>query len=181
MDGARFANAMAFLGVPARQVTWEAGIDVLSFGASKGGCMAAEAVVFFDPALAENFGYRRMRAGHLVSKMRFISAQLETYLTDGLWLKLARHANAMAQRLAQGLATVPGVRMMHSVEVNEVFLQMPQPIIAGLRQAGFAFYDWPAPPEEAGPAIRLVTAFNTEAADVELFLKTARQLSARPA
>ncbi len=189
MDGARFANAMAFLGVPARQVTWEAGIDVLSFGASKGGCMAAEAVVFFDPALAENFGYRRMRAGHLVSKMRFISAQLEAYLADGLWLKLARHANAMAQRLALGLAAIgegrhpsagPGVRVLHPVEINEVFVQMPQPMIAGLRQAGFAFYDWPAPPEEAGPAIRLVTAFNTEAADVELFLKAARQLSARP-
>jgi threonine aldolase len=173
MDGARFANAMAFLGVPARQATWEAGIDVLSFGATKGGCMAAEAVVFFDPALAERFGHRRMRGGHLVSKMRFVSAQLEAYLADGLWLKLARHANAMAQRLAQGLAAtlprLPAAKLLHPVEANELFVQLPASVIAGLRQAGFQFYDWPA---EEGQAIRLVTAFNTEAADVERLLAT---------
>ena len=182
MDGARFANAMAFLGVPARQVTWEAGIDILSFGASKGGCMAAEAVVFFDPALAENFGHRRMRAGHLVSKMRFVSAQLEAYLADGLWLKLARHANAMAQRLAQGLNAalprLPGARLLHPVEANELFVQLPASAIAGLRQAGFEFYDWPA---EQGEAIRLVTAFNTEAGHVELFLKAIGELASRAA
>jgi threonine aldolase len=178
MDGARFANAMAFLGVPARQVTWEAGIDILSFGASKGGAMAAEAVVFFDTTLAENFGHRRMRAGHLVSKMRFISAQLEAYLADGLWLKMARHANAMAQRLAAGLAAVPAARLLHPVEANELFVQMPAPMIAGLREAGFAFYDWPA---EAEATIRLVTAFNTEAAHVELFVKTIGELATRAA
>jgi threonine aldolase len=182
MDGARFANAMAFLNVPARQVTWEAGIDVLSFGASKGGCMAAEAVVFFDPALAESFGHRRMRGGHLISKMRFVSAQLETYLDDGLWLKLARHANAMAQRLAQGLAPIlprlPGARLLHPVEDNELFVELPAGTIGGLRQAGFAFYDWRG---EKGPAIRLVTAFNTEAAHVELFLKAIKDLVDRPA
>jgi threonine aldolase len=182
MDGARFANAMAFLGVPARQVTWEAGIDVLSFGASKGGCMAAEAVVFFDPALADNFGYRRMRAGHLVSKMRFISAQLEAYLADGLWLKLARHANAMAQRLAQGLKAtfprLPGGRLLHPVEANELFVQLPPAVIAGLRQAGFDFYDCPG---EEDAVIRLVTAFNTEAAHVELFVKTLSELASRAA
>jgi threonine aldolase len=180
MDGARFANAMAFLGVPARQATWEAGIDVLSFGASKGGCMAAEAVVFFDPALAESFGHRRMRGGHLVSKMRFVSAQLEAYLSDGLWLKLARHANAMAQRLAQGLTAalprLPGAKLMHPVEANEVFVQLPGTVIAGLREAGFQFYDWPA---EEGQAIRLVTAFNTEAGDVERLLTTIGELSGR--
>jgi threonine aldolase len=182
MDGARFANAMAFLGVPARQVTWEAGIDVLSFGASKGGCMAAEAVVFFDPALAESFGHRRMRGGHLVSKMRFVSAQLEAYASDGLWLKLARHANAMAQRLAQGLTAtlprLPGSKLLHPVEANELFVQLPAGIIAGLRQAGFQFYDWPA---EEGQAIRLVTAFNTEVAHVEQLLKTLGELSGRAA
>jgi threonine aldolase len=182
MDGARFANAMAFLGVPARQVTWEAGIDILSFGASKGGCMAAEAVVFFDPALAENFGYRRMRGGHLISKMRFVSAQLEAYLADGLWLKLARHANAMAQRLAHGLGgtlpRLPGARLLHPVEGNELLVQLPAGTIAGLRQAGFGFYDWPC---EQGAAIRLVTAFNTAASDVELFLKTLSDLASRAA
>jgi len=182
MDGARFGNAMAFLGVPARQVTWEAGIDVLSFGASKGGAMAAEVVVFFDPALAENFEYRRKRAGHLVAKMRFVSAQLEAYLTDGLWLKLARHANAMAQGLAQGLAaTLPrlaGGRLLYPVEANELFVQLPAPAIAGLRQAGFDFCEWPG---EQGGVIRLVTAFNTEAAHVELFLKTISELASRAA
>jgi threonine aldolase len=182
MDGARFANAMAFLGVPARQVTWEAAIDMLSFGASKGGCMAAEAVVFFDPALAEHFGHRRMRGGHLVSKMRFLSAQLEAYLTDGLWLKLARHANAMAQRLAQGVSAslprLPGAKLLHPVEANEVFVQLPADTIAALRQAGFAFYDWPG---EDGAAIRLVTAFNTDAAHVELFVKTIGELAGRAA
>jgi len=182
MDGARFANAMAFLGVPARQATWEAGIDVLSFGATKGGCMAAEAVVFFDPALAESFGHRRMRGGHLVSKMRFVSAQLEAYLSDGLWLKLARHANAMAQRLAQGLTAalprLPGAKLLHPVEANELFVQLPGGVIAGLRQAGFQFYDWTA---EEGQAIRLVTAFNTEAADVERLLKTLGELIGRAA
>jgi threonine aldolase len=182
MDGARFANAMAFLGVPARQATWESGIDVLSFGATKGGCMAAEAVVFFDPALAESFGHRRMRGGHLVSKMRFVSAQLDAYLADGLWLKLARHANAMAQRLAQGLnATLPrlpGARLLHPVEANELFVQLPASTIEALRQAGFGFYDWPC---EHGAAIRLVTAFSTEAAHVELFLKTVSDLASRAA
>jgi len=151
---------------------------VLSFGATKGGAMAAEAVVFFDTALAENFGHRRMRAGHLVSKMRFISAQLEAYLADGLWLKLARHANAMAQRLAKGLAAVPTARILHPVEANEVFVQMPVPTIAGLREVGFEFYDWPA---ETEATIRLVTAFNTETAHVELFLKTVGDLSNRAA
>jgi threonine aldolase len=173
---------MAFLGVPARQATWEAGIDVLSFGATKGGCMAAEVVVFFDPALAESFGHRRMRGGHLVSKMRFVSAQFEAYLSDGLWLKLARHANAMAQRLAQGLTAalprLPGARLMHPVEANEVFVQLPASTIAGLRHAGFEFYDWPC---EQGLAIRLVTAFNTEAADVELFLKAVNEVDGRAA
>jgi threonine aldolase len=180
MDGARFANAMAFLNVPARQVTWEAGIDVLSFGATKGGCMAAEAVVIFDPALAAHFGHRRMRGGHLVSKMRFVSAQLEAYIADGLWLKLARHANAMAQRLAQGITAalphLPGAKLLHPVEANELFVQLPAATIAGLREAGFAFYDWPA---EQGTAIRLVTAFNTDAALVEQFVKTVKDLASR--
>ncbi len=178
MDGARFGSAMAFLGVPARQVTWEAGIDVLSFGATKGGAMAAEIVVFFDPALAEGFDYRRKRAGHLVSKMRFVSAQLEAYLTDGLWLKFARHANAMAQRLAHGLQQLQRVRLLHPVEANELFVQLPVPMIAGLRQAGFDFDEWPT---EGTGIIRLVTAFNTDAAHVALFLKSASDLSTRAA
>jgi threonine aldolase len=177
MDGARFANAMAFLGVPAKAVTWEAGVDALSFGATKGGAMAAEMVVFFDDKLAESFAYRRMRAGHLVSKMRFVSAQLNAFLADGLWLKLARHANAMAQRLAQGLLRIPGARLRDPVEANELFVVLPAAVIAGLREAGAEFYDWPGEPN----LIRLVTAWETDPAKVERFLKVASEVAARAA
>jgi threonine aldolase len=183
MDGARFANAMAFLGVPAKAVTWEAGVDALSFGATKGGAMAAEMVVFFDPALADSFEYRRMRAGHLVSKMRFVSAQLNAFLADGLWLKMARHANAMAQRLAQGLGRIAGAKLAHPVEANELFVVLPAPVIAGLRAAGAEFYDWKAAFLAAGDPnlIRLVTAWDTDAAKVERFLKVAREVAAKAA
>lgn len=177
MDGARFANAMAFLGVPAKAVTWEAGVDALSFGATKGGAMAAEMVVFFDDTLAESFAYRRMRAGQLVSKMRFVSAQLNAFLADGLWLKLARHANAMAQRLAQGLTRIPGARLAHPVEANELFVVLPAPVIAGLREAGAEFYDWAGEPN----LIRLVTAWETDPAKVERFLKVAGEVAAKAA
>src|SRR5690606_30773414 len=103
MDGARFANALAATGLTPAEMTWKAGVDVLSFGATKNGALAAEAVVFFDPGRAADFAFRRKRSGHLFSKMRFLSAQLEAYLADGLWLRNAAHANAMAARLASGL------------------------------------------------------------------------------
>lgn len=178
MDGARFANAMAFLGVPAKAVTWAAGVDALSFGATKGGAMAAECVVFFDDKLAESFAYRRMRGGHLVSKMRFVSAQLNAFFADALWLKLARHANAMAQRLAQGLQRIPGARLIHPVEANELFVQLPPAVIAGLRDAGAEFYDWASPEPHV---IRLVTAWETDPAKVERFLKVAGEVAAKAA
>lgn len=177
MDGARFANAVASLGLPPKAVTWEAGIDALSFGATKAGCMAAEMVVFFDAALAQSFEYRRMRAGHLVSKMRFISAQLNAFLADGLWLNLARHANAMAQRLSEGLQRIPGARLIHPVEANELFVVLPPAVIAGLRAAGAEFYDWIGEPH----LIRLVTAWDTDAAKVERFLKVAAEVAAKAA
>jgi threonine aldolase len=177
MDGARFANAVASLGVPAKAVTWEAGVDALSFGATTAGCMAAECVVFFDEKLADSFEYRRMRAGHLVSKMRFVSAQLNAFFTDGLWLKMAGHANAMAQRLAQGLGRIPGVRFASPVEANELFVVLPPAVIAGLRAAGAEFYDWTGEPN----LIRLVTAWDTDAAKVEKFLKVAGDVAARAA
>lgn len=177
MDGARFANAVASLGVPAKAVTWQAGVDALSFGATKAGCMAAECVVFFDETLADSFEYRRMRAGHLVSKMRFVSAQLNAFFTDGLWLRMARHANAMAQRLAQGLGRIPGARLRDPVEANELFVVLPPAVIAGLRAAGAEFYDWSGEPN----LIRLVTAWDTDAAKVEKFLKLAQELSHKAA
>ena len=177
MDGARFANAVASLGVPPKAVTWEAGVDALSFGATKAGCMAAECVVFFDEKLADSFEYRRMRAGHLVSKMRFVSAQLNAFFADGLWLKMARHANSMAQRLAQGLGRIPGARLRDPVEANELFVVLPPAVIAGLRAAGGDFYDWTGEPN----LIRLVTAWDTDAAKVEKFLKVATEVAAKAA
>jgi threonine aldolase len=159
MDGARFANALASLGCSPAEASWKSGVDVLSFGVTKNGAMAAEAVVFFDNALAQDFAYRRKRGGHLFSKGRFASAQFEAQLTDGLWLKLAGHANAKASRIGQALAGVQGVSLLHPVEANELFVLMPEPVIDALEAAGFLFYRWPA---EEGPCIRLVTAFDTE-------------------
>lgn len=167
MDGARFANAIVSLGCSPAEVTWRSGVDVLSFGATKNGALAAEAVIFFKSGYADEFGYRRKRGGHLFSKMRFLSAQLEAYLKDDLWLKNAAHANQMAQVLATGLTTLPGVRLCHPVEANELFVALPEPVIDGLLANGFQFYRWD---EREGPVIRLVTAFSTAEADVQAFL-----------
>jgi threonine aldolase len=174
MDGARFANAVAHLGVAPADVTWRAGVDALAFGATKNGAMGAEIVVFFDTALAETFPLRRKRAGHLFSKMRFVSAQLDAYLAEDRWLDFARHANAMASRLAQGLQRLPSVTLLHAVEANEVFAQLPLAVVAGLRKAGFNFYDW----TDAAPGtVRLVLAFDTDPAHIDAFLDTVRRLA----
>ncbi len=171
MDGARFANAVAGLGCTPAAITWRAGVDVLSFGATKNGALAAEAVVFFDRANAVEFGFRRKRAGHLLSKMRFIAAQLDAYLRDDLWLRNARQANAMAANLGAGLARLPGAKLLHPVEGNEVFVELPEPVIAGLGAAGFGFYRW-----GSEPVLRLVAAFDTSAADVDKFLAAVARL-----
>jgi len=175
MDGARFANALVTLGCTPAEVTWKAGVDVLAFGATKNGALGAEAVVCFRPDLAETFGFRRKRGGHLFSKMRFLSAQLDAYLADDLWLKNAAHANAMAQRLADGLRQVPGVRIHLAVEANEIFARLPGAMAQRMLAAGFHFYHWGA---EGSPEIRLVTAFNTRAEDVDAFLAAAREAAA---
>ncbi len=175
MDGARFANAVAALGCTPAEATWRAGVDVLAFGATKNGCLAAEAVVIFDPKLAESFALRRKRAGHLFSKQRFLSAQLEAYLADQLWLTNARHANAMAARLAEGLAALPGARLVHPVEANEIFIGLPEAAIAGLQQQGFEFHPWGLPAEQQ---IRLVTAWNTAQGDVDRLVAAAQGLCA---
>jgi threonine aldolase len=171
VDGARFANALVHLGCAAADITWRAGVDVLSFGATKNGAAAAEAVIFFDPAKAANFAFRRKRGGHLFSKMRFLSAQLDAYLENDLWLRNARHANAMATRLADGLRQIPGVHLRHPVEANELFVEMPNTLIETLFARGFQFYRWDGPDSNC---VRLVTAFNTAADDVDVFLTTAR-------
>ncbi len=174
MDGARFANALDFLAASPAEATWKAGVDALAFGATKNGCLCAEAVVVFKPELAATLGYRRKRGGHLFSKMRFLSAQLEAYLKDGLWLSLARHANAMAGTMATGLSTVPGAGLVHPVEANEIFARLPRSLREGLHARGFEFYDWPA---AGADAVRLVTAFDTRPEDVEAFLAAARELA----
>ncbi|HER25979.1 MAG TPA: low specificity L-threonine aldolase [Rhodospirillales bacterium] len=175
MDGARFANAVAALDCAPADMTWQAGVDVLSFGASKNGAIAAEAVILFEPDLAGQFAYRRKRAGHLFSKMRFISAQLEAYLKDDLWLTMAAHANQCSQTLATALGDLPGVTLNYPADANMIFATLPNKVIAGLRADGLAFYDWPG---ETRSTIRLVCAFNTKMADVETFIASARHHSA---
>jgi threonine aldolase len=173
LDGARFANAVAALGCAPADVTWRAGIDIMSFGATKNGAWAGEAIVVFKPELNREIAHRRMRAGHLFSKMRFASIQLEAYLADGLWLDNARHANEAAARLADGLASVPGVRLLYPVDGNQVFAELPEPVLSGLLAAGYMFYRWDA----GGVAtVRLVTAFNTRKEDVEGLVAAARRL-----
>jgi threonine aldolase len=159
MDGARFANALVHLDCTPAEATWKAGIDVLSFGATKNGALAAEAVVFFDLALVRDFELRRKRAGHLLSKMRFVSAQLLAYLDDDLWLRNARHANAGASAIAR----VAAQWLMFPVEANELFVDLGAARLAALRAAGFEFYDWG--PAGSGQA-RFVVSWNQSGADV---------------
>jgi threonine aldolase len=140
MDGARFANAVVSLGCSPTDLTWRAGVDVLSFGATKNGALGAEAVVFFNQALAQSFAFRRKRSGHLFSKMRFLSAQLEAYINADLWLRNAENANRMARKLAQGLAELPDVTLCYPVEANEIFVQLPNTLITELLAEGFQFY-----------------------------------------
>jgi threonine aldolase len=139
MDGARFANALVRLNASPAQATWRAGVDVLSFGATKGGAMAAEAVVFFDRALAEHMAERRKRAGQLLSKHRYLALQFQAYLANDYWLRLARHANAMADLLASRLASI-GLPPAWPVEANLVFVVLPKAVEARLRASGARYY-----------------------------------------
>jgi threonine aldolase len=177
MDGARFANALIHLGCTPAEATWKAGVDVLSLGATKNGALAAEAVVFFDPRRAEDFERRRKRAGHLWSKLRYLSCQLLAYLSDDLWIENARQANAMAARLGGGLGELAGVKLLQPVEANELFVAVPEKLIAALEGEGFHFYRWPWLNVPDGAAIRLVTSYATTAPDVDDFLECARRLS----
>jgi threonine aldolase len=173
MDGARFANAAAHLNCSAAELTWKCGVDVLTLGATKNGALCAEAVVFFDAAVARNFERRRKRAGHLWSKQRYLSAQLLAYLSEDLWLHNARQANAMAGVLAQGLREIPGARVLQAVQANEVFAALPEGRVAALEQAGFRFYRWPQHPLTDAIAFRMVTSYATERADVDAFIRAA--------
>lgn len=172
MDGARFANALVHLGCTPAEASWKAGVDVLSFGATKNGALGAEAVIFFEPQKAGDFPYRRKKAGHLISKMRFVSAQLLAYLEGGRWLEHARRANLLAARLGEGLSAVRGVRLAHPVEANAVFAYLPDSLAGRLRENGAQFYDW-APPSDGQRLVRLVTSSLMPVEDVENFLRIA--------
>jgi len=161
MDGARFANAIAAGNAEPCEVTWRAGVDVLSFGFVKNGAMNAEALVFFDETLVQDSLYRRKRGGHLLSKGRFLAAQLLAMLEDDLWLENARAANAGAQAIAQAA----GDRLVFPVEANEVFLRLAKAEAASLRKQGFDFYDWGEMTEQGGEG-RFVTAWDQDATAV---------------
>jgi threonine aldolase len=180
MDGARIGNALARMNVSPAEATWKAGVDVLSFGATKGGAMGAEAVIFFDPKRGANMPDRRKRGGGLASKHRFIAAQMEAYLADDLWLTLARHANAMADALGAGLAAA-GCAPVWPVEANEVFAPLPAATDKALKAAGAAYYPWTSGSLPRGAAlkpnetlVRLVTSFQTTQDDVDKFLAIVR-------
>lgn len=140
MDGARFANAVARLGCSPADMTWRAGIDIMSFGATKNGGALCDAIVVFTPELADGLAIQLRRAGQVWSKMRFASAQLMAYVEDGLWLRLAAASNAIAARIAAGLPTIPGVRLIAPVEANELFLELPGAAMDALERDGFQFY-----------------------------------------
>ena len=184
MDGARFANALLRLGCSPAEMTWRAGVDVLSLGATKNGALACEAIVVFDPELARDLAFRRKRAGHTLSKGRLLGAQMAAWLENGHWRDLAARANAAADRLAAGLAAA-GARLPWPTQANEVFAILPQATDAALRAAGARFHDWGArslPPGQEPAAherfVRLVCSFATTDAEIDAFLQIVREKSA---
>jgi threonine aldolase len=171
MDGARIANAAASLGCDLRDITFGAGVDILSLGGTKNGILMGEAVVFADPAMARDFSYVRKQSMQLASKMRFTAVQFTALFEGDLWLRNARHANEMAALLAERMAEVPGIRLLQRVQANEVFAYVPAEHVAAL-QAVADFYVW----DERTSAVRWVTSWDTTQADVERFVAAALTL-----
>ncbi|MEM8772221.1 MAG: low specificity L-threonine aldolase [Pseudomonadota bacterium] len=179
MDGARFANAVASTGSSPADLTWRAGVDVLCFGGTKNGCLAAEAVVFFDREKAADFEFRRKRAGHLWSKMRFVAAQFEAYFENELWLDLAGKANRAARRLSEGLAAIDNVEVPYTTQINEVFPVFPDGVADKLREAGHVFYPWITPGDPAGGRMhRLICSYRTSDEEITTFLDAVRHATA---
>ena len=176
MDGARFANALVHLDCTPAEMTWKAGVDMVSFGGTKNGCWCAEALVLFDPSQREEAEYLRKRAGQLFSKSRFVSLQFEAYLEDGLWLDLARHANAMADKLRQGITASKHARLAWPSQANEVFPVMNKSIAEKLQGEGAFFYPWATPhwmenpPGDDEAVYRLVTSFANGAEEIDRFV-----------
>jgi threonine aldolase len=174
MDGARFGNAVASLGVAPADITWRAGVDVLCFGGSKNGIALGEAVVFFDRELARDFDYRCKQGGQLASKMRFLSAPWLGMLKDGAWLRHARHANEMATRLASGLRQISGVEILYPVQSNAVFAKIPAAAEKQLHAFGWHFYTGVITPGES----RLMCSWDTTTEDVDGFIADLREIVA---
>jgi threonine aldolase len=171
MDGARFANALVALNCTPAEMTWKSGIDVLSFGATKNGCIAAEAIIFFKPELVGNISFLMKRAGHLLSKMRFVSAQLDAYISNDVWLKNAKQANKMGKKLSDGLVKHNSIKLAYPTQANEVFAKFPREMIEHLNSLGYKMNE----DELDGQAVRLVAAWNTQNSDVESFLESINQ------
>jgi threonine aldolase len=169
MDGARFANAAASLGVAPAELTWKAGVDVLSFGGTKLGSPVGEAVVFFNRQLGEEFAYRCKQAGQLASKMRFLAAPWTVLLRQGLWLEIAGRANALARGLADALATLPSVYILYPVEANAVFVQLPEHVHESLRRRGWKYYLF------IGGGARFMCSWSTTQEDVDLLVGNIRE------
>lgn len=174
MDGARFANALVALGCSPAEITWKAGVDVLSFGGTKNGAWAAEAVIFFDPALAAEMKWRRKRAGHTLSKGRLIGAQFEGLLAGGHWLQLARHSNAMAALLAEAVAKSGAARLAWPCQANAAFLILDAAGQERLKAAGVGYHAWSDTALAGGDALepgevigRFVMSFATRKEEVE--------------
>lgn len=177
MDGARFANALAYLNITPAQMSWRAGVDIVSFGATKNGCWCAEALVFMQPELAHDFLYLRKRSAQSFSKSRFIASQFEAYLSNDLWLDLARHANQMATALSLGITNSANAQLAWTPQSNEVFCSMSHAQAERLKRQGVTFHIWnkphdqiDAPLEDDNCLIRLVTSFATQPEDIEQFL-----------
>jgi threonine aldolase len=174
MDGARFANAVVALGATPKEVTWQAGVDVLCFGGSKNGIALGEAVVFFNPELAREFDYRCKQGGQLASKMRFLSAPWVGMLQDGAWLRYGAHSNAMAKALESAIRPLPRVEIVHPVQTNTVFVRLPDDVVQGMFQRGWKFYTHVGVAGEA----RLMTSWDTTLGDVKAFAADLAELTA---
>jgi threonine aldolase len=176
MDGARFANALARLECSPAEMSWRAGVDILSFGATKNGGALCDAIVVFNPELADGLAVQLRRAGQVWSKMRFASAQLMAYVENGLWLQLAAASNAVAARIAGGIEAVPGLRLVAPVEVNELFLELPGAAMDALEREGFQFY------RRSPTLARFVCRFDTSEAEADaLIAALCRNCAAAPA
>ncbi len=175
MDGARFANALARLGCSPAEMSWRAGVDILSFGATKNGGALCDAIVVFTPELADGLAVQLRRAGQVWSKMRFAAAQLLAYVEDGLWLRLAQASNAAAARIAAGIGDIVGLRLIAPVEANELFLEIPSDVMDALERDGFQFY------RRSRTLARFVCRFDLSDAEADALIAALRRHCAAPA